>query len=335
MSRRSLQQLTAVLALVLLVFAGTLSVVLLMQDRAPASPTPTPASVATVQPAPTEAGPPTASPPDPTDEPSPGEPTAKPTKSPKPPKDTPTPTADPEPTPADRPTPTADPSPSPTASPVAGAAQQLRMLRMGLDPQSLEDAVARVITFDVDGPGEISVTLTDVTAGRARTCLWRGGPGNARERECANLGEGGSLQRSVAADQSGPFSVSLVGVGQRTPLVTLTISFPAATPTARLSGFRFQGTEPSFDGFNGFDLQVTPRNRGRLQLDARLQGGAQSYRLRIDEGGTTVLDQSGDRAAEVSWREPVDAGTAYRLRFENNAEIAQEAIFVSATISWP
>lgn len=317
------------LALVLLVFVGTLAFVVWTRPSTPTvTPTPglSPTPIASV------------ASPLPTTGPSPTlveQPTPTPLEQATP---TPVEQATPTPAPTESPAPTAVESPSPTPPPTPVApARGIKFTRLGLDPPGVEQSRARVITFDVNGPGRIVARVSSVSAGRVRLCTWRGDAGDQAARECENM-KNGSVERSVNREGPSTWSISLVGITSNTTAsVTLDLSFNTDAPHLTLTGFRFQGTEAG--DYNGFTAEVTAAADGDIALDARLDdgaGGEYPYRLTYRMlGGDAVHEETGGPTDRIESSFAVADGAGWRLSLENTQELASSAVFVTATLAFP
>jgi hypothetical protein len=313
-----LKQVAGVLALVLLVFVGTLAFAIWIQQPAPTStPSPglSPTPTASLTPLPTPSAQLT---PTPVEQ---STPTPSPVEAP-----TPTPTATASPT----------PTPTPPPTPVAPA-RQIRFLNLGVDPPALEQSRARVITFEVDGPGSITVALSNVSAGKVRVCTWRGDARNQRNRECRKM-KNGVVERAVDREGQSTWSVSLLGASANAAAsLTLDLSFNTNAPHVRLAGFRFQGTEAR--DYNGFTVEFSAAAEGEFALDASLddrRGGEYPYRLTYRAlDSDTVSEETGGPSQRITFSYPVGAGSSWRVALENTQEFASRAVFLSATLDFP
>ncbi|MBA2571208.1 MAG: hypothetical protein H0V04_08520 [Chloroflexi bacterium] len=284
-----------------------------------ATPSPTPEVTSTPEPTPT---------PEPILSPTPDV-TPSPALSP-----TPEPTAAPGPTPEPTVAPTVPPTSSPTPPPPTADEASIRFAQAGLDGPAADNPRERLFTFRSEGPGEVRATLSNVTGGEARMCLWRGGPDDVRDQTCRDMRRG-SLTGSTTSAGGTTWTVSLIGSeGPAGPTADLTLTFRDDSPSVTIDGLRFQGT--AFPAYNGFTATFESGGAGRFALDARWRGGAQPFHLRIDDvdGDSNVDDVTG-QGESVQYDTELPATSTYRVRFENQVEVAEQLLFLRATLDWP
>jgi hypothetical protein len=317
-----------VLAVALTLVGGILIYVLLDQDGP--TPTASPSAAASIFPSPSAS-------------PSPS-PTASPTFGP-------TPTASPiappttgvvtpPPTPTQPPPPTASPTAAPPLATPTAPQRVFRLLELGLDGEDAEGAVERLLTFQVDGPSQIQVGISNVSAGRIRTCLWLGDATNVAEQECQNLRTGDSLQRLVGDAGQTTWTVSLIGRGsQISPSADVGLTFNALEPTIAFDNVRFQGT--ASPNYNGMVAEFGVAAPGEVRIFADIddgEGGAYPYHLvvtRLGPDGGVVHESGGLPATTVDAAQSVSAGQEYRLELTNEEEAPEQEVFLRGNLSWP
>lgn len=337
------------LAALLAVLLAAVTIVVVLS---PASPSPSPrlsASVTAggpVSPSPSpsaSASPSSVASPDPSAGPSPS-PSAVATRTPRPsrrpnasPTDEPTrtPRRSREPTASAVPPPTDGPSasPLPTGTPVTAAEASIRFVDMGLDSPVAETPRRRLFTIRSQGAGTVRATVSDVSAGRVRLCLWRGDPDTVQDQQCRDM-SGGSLSATASGAGTSWTVSALTAEGVDVPTVDLTLTFPSTAPSVTIDGFRFQGT--AFPEYNGFSAIARVGEGGTLALSARWRGGAQPFSLRVEEAasGATVDERTGD-GESVDHGSPLAGPGSYRVRLQNEVEVAEQDFLLSGTIEWP
>lgn len=203
----------------------------------------------------------------------------------------------------------------------------MRFRDVGLDGLASDQQVPRSLTFTQDGPGTVSASVTSVESGRVELCLGRGEDGQGG-RECT---QGGSVE--VTTDSAGPdvWTVTASGASAQVSPVDISVSFTAEAPRLRIAGFRFQGSE--FAPYNGFDATVQTSASGAVSVDATW-GAVRPFRSTIGREGGEPDEVAGEDDG-VLHEVAADGGTAYRLIVRNEVAVDEEALFVSATISWP
>jgi hypothetical protein len=325
MSDTTWRVVVGVLAVALVAVGGILIAVLIGQG----GPTPTaspsvavsisPSPSVSLSPSPTLSPPPTASP---TVIPTTGEPTTPPPA-----------------TPTQTPPPTAAPTAAPTLAP-GGPVRQIQIIGLGLDAEDVpEGAVERLISFQVDGPAQIVVRVSDVTAGRARTCLWLGTALNKQDEECRGL-RNGQLERTITEPGQTTWSVSLIGRGaQISPSANVALSFNAQAAAIIFDGFRFQGT--GAENYNGITAEFPVLAAGEAHIIFEIddgEDGQYAYSLvieRLGPDGGVVHESGGLPVDNDEAAQSVSAGRSYRLTLSNSEEFVDQQVFVRGTLSWP
>ena len=317
-----------VLAVALTLVGGILIYVLLDQDGP--TPTASPSAAASIVPSPSAS--PSASP------------TASPTFGPTPTASTTAPpttgVVTPPPTPTQPPPPTDSPTAAPPLATPTAPQRAFRLVALGLDGEDAEGALERLLTFQVDGPSQIDVGISNVSAGRIRTCLWLGDAANVAERECGNLRGGDSLQREVGEAGQTTWTVSLIGRGsQISPRADVNLIFNALAPSIAFDNIRFQGSaSPNYNGMVA-DFIVTEPGEMRIFADIDDgEGGAYPYHLvvtRLGPNGGVVHESGGLPSDTVDAAQSVSAGREYRLVLTNEEEAPEQQVLLRGTLSWP
>jgi hypothetical protein len=308
-----MRELSVVLGMVLMVMVGAIVVVFVSQPRAPAGASPTPTNAA-------------------------GSPTGQATVP------SPSPTASPtlaSATPTGSASLTASPSPIDSPSPTAAAPErEITFVELGLDTTDVggEDPQARYFTFVAEGPGRIEASLSDVSFGRVRMCLWQGDQFNVRDNECQTVRRG-ALERDIAGGGPTSWTVSLIGSeAGASPTVSIRIRWPTNDARMHLSGFRFQGSE--IQNYNGFTAEVEPAADGEIAINASFDdgfGGSYPYRLIIEEVGggpaqSFVVEEEG---ATMEASAPALAERTYRITLEGRHTVAEQRVLITADLDWP
>jgi hypothetical protein len=251
---------------------------------------------------------------------------------------TPPPTEPPTPVPTEPATPTPAPpaTPAPTPPPTLGPTADLTEIRfghLGLDGPGGEQAPApRYFLFRSDGPGDVTASVSGVTAGRVELCLWVGDRDDVRRRECRVLRDG-SLTATTNRPAQTSWVVSVVGADAGvTPSANVAIAFRAVSPTITAEDLRFQGT--ASPDHNGFDAIIRPRGPGTLALDARWTGGTFPYRVRLEPPDGAPADEQTGSGTNVTYTRPVVTGR-HRLLLENQEDAVEVESFVRAVFAWP
>jgi hypothetical protein len=317
-SGRRLRELSVVLGMVLMVMFGAIVVVFVSQPR--------PGPAATASPT-AAAGSPTLSP------------SASGAPTPTPPAGSPTPTG--AGTPSAGASPSDSPLPTDTSSlPPTAPQREITFIDLGLDTTdtSGEEPLARYLTFSAEGPGRIEASLSDVSFGRVRMCLWRGDPSNVRDDEC-QTSRRGALNRDIAAGGPTTWTVSLIGSqAGASPSVTMRLRWPTNDARMHISGFRFQGAE--IENYNGFTAVVETAADGDIAIDATFDdsvGGSYPYRLIIEEvdGGPAQSFVVEDEGTSMSARTPGLAERRYRISLEGRHVVAEQRVLITADLDWP
>ncbi len=221
--------------------------------------------------------------------------------------------------------PTATPKPTTPSAPPATIVITQLMLDAQLDP----DGKDRIVSFRAGGGGEVTIDLAVTSPqGSAEMCLREGD----NEVGCTN-GADGRLSAKTTTKEA-DFVVTLRGEGIETPLVDVTLTFPATAPSIAIANARFDGMD--YPVTNGLQAVVTPRTDGGVTLDADWGGHPFLYQISlVEQGGPGrhVLTDQGP-ATRVSETLPVTAPNPWRLVLENS-EGGFGVTVLDAVIAWP
>jgi hypothetical protein len=293
--------LTGAVLVVVLIGGGVLAMGILGGGGGAAA-TPSPAAVASASP--------TAAPPV----------TAPPTASP---------SATIEPSASAEPSPSVAPSATPGPTSAPGKPATIVLSGLKLDAKDDPNGKDRSIGFRTDGTGDVTATVSAVSPqGNAVMCLAAGGG----SPDCNATG-GGKLSATAPAG-GGDFVLTLRGEGTETPVVDVTITFPATDPAVLISGARFDGT--GYPETNGITAIVTPRSKGDVTLAADWGGHPFLYAVDLHEQGgpgSQVLADQGP-ATRMSATLPVTAANPWKLVLRNT-EQGFGPTDLDATIAWP
>lgn len=239
---------------------------------------------------------------------------------------TPSPPASPEPSPT--PASTIEPTPTPTVAPGRNTVVVVTALK--LDAKDDPDGLNRRLTFRSQGTGTINVAIRTISPqGTTVLCLSRDG-----DRVGCRTTAVGTITATTAA-RSADFVVTLRGDGMFTPVVEVTITFPARTPSITIANARFDGT--LYPETNGLQVLVAPREAGEVTVDAEWGGKPFSYEIDLfEQGGSNtslvLADQGPATGGTASL--PVTPGNPWKLLLQNINE-GFGVTLLDATISWP
>lgn len=256
--------------------------------------------------------------------PDPGSPSAEPSES-APPTESPpseTPTGPPA-TASAEPTATPEP-PNPPGPPATIVLTQLK-----LDAKDDPDGKNRRIEFESQGSGDITVDLAVLSPqGNATMCL----RADDKQLGCKTTAAGRLTANTTT--KHADFVLTLRGEGIQTPIVDVTVTFPATTPTVTIANARFDGMD--YPETNGIQAMVTPRADGDVTLDADWGGHPFIYEIDLlEQGGpgTHVLADQGP-ATRVSESLPVTAPNPWKLVLQN-IQGGFGVTELDAIIAWP
>jgi hypothetical protein len=218
-------------------------------------------------------------------------------------------------------------SASPTAAAVPVATIVFRQIRLdaGIDPVGK----ARTITFNSDGSGSVTARVSHSSPlSSTRLCVAPTG----RSAICHN-GSTGTVTRTSTARRTN-WTVSLAGVGISTPTIDLTVTFRAAHPSVKLTGFRFDGT--SQPGNNGFVARIKARTGGKLSIDASWGVKPFDYTLAVRDvtaGGAPASQSGTGTGARKAF--DVTAPDSWEMALANAQDPGVGRVDLTATITWP
>jgi len=252
----------------------------------------------------------------------------------------PVPTASPTPTPSlipsipaiDTPVPTIAPSPTatPTITPTSPQ-HEFHVDAVGLDDKSLDGSVPRIVTFEIDGPSNLSASVSGAT-GSVQLCVWREAVDD--ERVC-RTGRSVMITHPVTDLDSTLWHVSMIGARGVAPSAALTVVFNANAPSVSLDDFRFYGSSnPPYNGFAAeFDAAAGPISAQGAFDDG--QDGAYDYHLVVQAAGSDALVDTTDNGTSFAVQKDASAGH-YVVSIVDPDPLANPglAVFVTATITW-
>ncbi len=228
------------------------------------------------------------------------------------------------------PTPTSTTSPSPTPTVAPGRNTVVVVTALKLDAKDDPEGLNRRMSFRSQGTGTVNVAIRTISPqGTAVLCLAQDG-----ERVGCKTTAVGTITATTST-RNADFVVTLRGDGMFTPVVEVTITFPARNPSITIANARFDGT--LFPETNGLQVFVAPREAGAVTLDA--EWGGKPFRYEVDlfeQGGSNtsivLADQGPSTGADASL--PVTPGNPWKLLLQNIDE-GFGITLLDATISWP
>lgn len=217
-------------------------------------------------------------------------------------------------------------SPSPSATPVPKATITFAGLK--IDAASDTAGLDRIITW-TSGAGPITVQYSSPGAtGSAKACL--SVPG--KQLGC-HSGASGKLSAATTKSKES-FTLSIRGVTTATPIIDVTLSFVASSPSVKIQNARFDGT--AYPDTNGLQVVATPRATGsyrvqaswgghpfQYEVDLMEQGGPGTQTL-ANQGPATLVDQSFQVTPPHPWKIVLQ-----------NIEQGFGPTSLTATFSWP
>ena len=222
-------------------------------------------------------------------------------------------------------------TPGPTPSPAPGEPATILVSGLKLDAKEDPDGKDRSIGFHADGTGDVTAKVAVLSPqGNVVMCL---GAGQEPGQPDCNPSSAGTLT-AVTPAGGGDFVLTLRGEDVETPVVDVTITFPATAPAVIIAGARFDGT--GYPETNGITAIVTPRRNGDLSLAADWGGHPFLYQVELSEQGgpgSQVLADQGP-ATRMAETLPVTAPNPWKLVLENT-EQGFGPTDLDATIAWP
>ncbi len=165
----------------------------------------------------------------------------------------------------------AEPSASATPKPAnpPGEPTTVVVERLLLDAKDDPDGTTRRLSFQSQGSGKITVAVKAVTPqGSAIMCLSADG----KKLGCKTTADGKLVANTTT--RKAAFLLTLRGNGIETPVVEVTITFPAKTPSLRIQDARFDGT--ANPDANGLQVRLTPRADGDATLSLMGDAGREA-----------------------------------------------------------
>ncbi len=221
--------------------------------------------------------------------------------------------------------PTASPTPSPTAPAIPAATIQFVQLK--LDAATSAGGTTRTFSF-TGQTGTVTVKLKTESGGNTKACLLADG----KQLGCRTAVSGtltGSTTKKTAN-----YQVTLRGSGSATPVVDVTITFPAARPKVVVTNARFDGTASA--PYNGLQAVATPRADGYYHVTANWGGHPFLYEVDlIEQGGPglkTVTAATG--STNVSQGFAVTKTHPWMIVLKNS-ETGFGTTALTATYTWP
>ncbi len=232
--------------------------------------------------------------------------------------------------PSDAPgSPSLEPTATPKPTPAPGLPATVAVTQLKLDAKEDPAGKNRRIGFQSQGSGDITVDLAVVSPqGNATMCLRVGD----KQLGCKTTAAGRLTAKTTT--KHADFVLTLRGEGIDTPVVDVTIKFPATTPVVTIANARFDGTD--YPETNGIQILVTPRADGDVTLDADWGGHPFLYEIDLlEQGGpgTHVLADQGP-ATRVSETLPVTAPNPWKLVLQN-IEGGFGPTELDAIVAWP
>jgi len=201
----------------------------------------------------------------------------------------------------------------------------------------------RTFTFITDGtPGvnvPIGISFTTVSPARAQSkiCAYSDGSGSCVSATHYNF------TKAAANSLHEVWSVTLMGVGNNTPIVNLTLSWPSAAPRVQITHGRLQGSSSPgvATSLNGFTATITPKTSGTLGVSANWTTITTDVRVttsQVTGASSNLLDQKTYNGAQnlgsPGYAFDIAPGKVYRLEFRNISADSQRPD-LTAVISLP
>jgi hypothetical protein len=209
---------------------------------------------------------------------------------------------------------------------------QLTITQLKLDPRVPSNAgVARFITFTSEGPGTITAQLKAISPmGTTHMCLRAG----SKDIKCGD--EANMTIKATTTSARVVWRVSLEGTGMFTPTVELTLTFPAVTPSVKITHARFDGT--GAPDTNGIQAIFVPRAAGNARVVATWGPAAFKYSLKATNqssgtGNVSLTNQGPATNTDKSFA--VTAGETWKVVLQNSQDTGTPVIDMTYTLSWP
>lgn len=172
--------------------------------------------------------------------------------------------------------PSASPTPSPSPTLKPGVPATISFVQLALDAATDSNGTTRIITA-VAEPGPVTVKLTTESGGNTQACLLADG-----QKVGCRTGITMTLT-ATNAKKTSKYQITLRGAGAATPIVTVTMTYPATKPKVTITNARFDGTD--FPTTNGLQVVATPRAKGTYQVSASWGGHPFLYEVDLIEQG--------------------------------------------------
>jgi len=225
------------------------------------------------------------------------------------------------------PSPSASASASPSPSPKPASPAQIQFVQLALDAATDANGSTRTISFAATA-GTVTVKLKTESGGNTKACLFADG----KQLGCRTAVSGtltGSTTKKTAN-----YQVTLRGNATSTPLVTVTIAFPATKPKVTITNARFDGTANA--ARNGLQVVTTPRAKGYYHITASWGGHPFQYEVDlIEQGGPglkTVKPATG--STNTSQGFSVAPPNPWMIVLKNS-ESGFGVTALTATFTWP
>jgi len=227
----------------------------------------------------------------------------------------------------------ASPSPAgsagPGATPGAGEPATIVLTQLKLDAADDPEGRDRVVTFTTGGTGAIAIALKTLSpTGSARMCLSADGT----DLGCKTTA-GGSLAAETAK-KAATFVLTLRGDGAERPVVEVSVTFPAASPSVTVADVRFDGTD--YPETNGIQAIVQPRAGGGVHVTADWGGHPFIWELDLLEQGGSGSETLANQGPATRMDEtlPVTAPNPWKVVLQN-VEMGFGPTPMTVTIAWP
>ena len=216
-------------------------------------------------------------------------------------------------------------SPSPTPKPIPAA--KISFVQLALDATSDAAGTTRTISFAAQAGG-VTVKLATQSGGNTKMCLLADGA----QLGC-RTGVSGTL-KGKTTKKSSNFSVTLRGAAGATPVVTVSVTFPAAKPKVTITNARFDGT--GYASTNGLQVVATPRAKGKYHVTASWGGHPFLFEVDLIEQGGPGLKtvKSAVGATGTSRGFAVTKPNAWMMVLKNS-ETGFGPTPLTATFTWP
>ncbi len=228
-----------------------------------------------------------------------------------------------------------EPSPSVAPSAVASASAaplpsaQMTFLGLKLDASADPASQQRVVTFRSDGAGTITAKLaTSTPQGTTHMCFKVG----TKQLGCKDWASGTFTGKTTQAHAN--WTVTLKGNGIETPTVDLTVTFQALAPSVTIRNARFDGT--AFPDTNGIQARFQSRTPGDVHVVADWGGHPFTYDLElVDETDGSNTTHFGDQGPSTNVDQVIPVAAAnWRLVLQNK-DLGFGITDLTATIQWP